>query len=106
MGEGASTQHRVIQWIEGAEAHCELDEPACFQGSPRYGFGPGARINPLRIVWADGGSALEPPEAALQVAFEPECAAHGEIDERVDRVELAAARREPASQCDFTGAII
>src|SRR5580698_1041239 len=106
MGEGTSAQHRVVQWIEGAQAHCEVDELARFRGAPRYGFGPGARINPLRIVRADGGRALEPPEAALQVAVEPECAAHGEIDEWVHRIELDATRREPVSQCDFAGAIV
>src|ERR1700730_10604757 len=101
MGESAGTQHRVIQRVERTEAHCEVNESPRLERSSGERFGPGARVNPLRIVWADGRRALQPGQTALQFPLEPERAPHGEIDEGVNRIEFDTARREAPRQRDF-----
>ena len=103
--ERTGREHRVVQRIERAQPHREIDVPPRIEGLPRQSFGPRTCVNSLRVVRADRGRALEPPETAVEIALEPIGATHREAHERIQRIELEPTLGEAARVADRAGGV-
>jgi len=63
---------------------------AAIQRIAGYRFGPGARVDALRVVRAQRRRTFEPRQGAVEITFQPEAASHRKIDERIERVYVDA----------------
>ena len=104
--EGPRAEHRVVERIDRAQAHREIDVRAPLEFATCQRLGPAAGVNALRVVRADRRRALEPAEAALEVTLQPERAPHREVHERVERVELEAALGAAAGERHLAGDVV
>ena len=70
-------------------------------------FGPGLGVQALGVVRAQRGGSFKPAVGSIEVRFEPVGAAHGEVDEGVQRIEidppLCALPRLRHLRIDVTG---
>src|SRR5580704_15329101 len=104
--EGSRPQHRIVQWVERAQLHCQIDVSPTLRGSSHQRFTPRSRVDALRIVWTNARRALEPDQARVQVTVKPEGPTHGEVDKRIHRIEFEPAFREATRLGNFPAKII
>ena len=92
-----------------ALAHCcilEVDVLTAFEIPPGQRFRPTTGIDALRVVRAQGRRSLEPGQTALEVGLEPKGAAHREVDEGIEGIEIEATLCVGAGQGPLASDIV
>jgi len=104
--EGAGAQLGVVERVERAQAHGEV-QPLQRRGAiAGQGVREAARVDALGVAGAHLDGAVEPRAPAVRVAREPERPAHGEVHEGVQRVQLDAALGAAAGRGDGAGHVL